>query len=189
MGCAARLVILSCLLAGGLPTLNEARARVAGARVRAISYAEIGYWNIDARYRGSTFEGCVMSHDLGLVPTADLGEGIKAHAFILANGVLSLRASVPWQLESGKHLYQIAVGGRSWKGSLEILESQIYEYAEAYLDLPRDQRLLKQMRRAAFLELRAPDLKPVRVGLDKFSPAIDLLHRCYRDKGIKKASL
>jgi hypothetical protein len=179
---AAHILALACFVAG-LPTLAEARSRA--TRVRSEAYAKVGYWDIAARYRGSRFHDCLMSHDLGFPKTADLGEGVKAPAFTLAKGVLALRASVPWHLEPGKHPYQIAVGAHSWDGSFELSDSEINDYAEVHLDLPQDPTLLQQMRRAAYLDVRAtPDLPTVRVRLDNFSRAHDRLQKCDREKSV-----
>lgn len=124
----------------------------------------IGPWQIEATYRGSKFEHCVMRR------TTE--EGIEVSFQRDAGGLDLTMTSLRWRLQRGK-LYPVDLVA----GSTAIRTNVTAKTNSVSLPIA-DERFLKSLRLADQLDVRGAG-STIAVALDKSAAGLERLESCY----------
>ena len=128
----------------------------------------IGPWQVQASYRGSTFDRCVMSR------VTD--DGVETRFVRDVDGLSLAMTSPRWRLERGKS-YPVELSAGSSKLDVDMSAS-----SDSVTALIKDDRFVKSLKLADALDVKGAGAT-IRVALDRSADGFQRLESCFEKNG------
>lgn len=151
-----RLILVATALLAAFPAI--------GAEEPKAEAVTIGPWQVEAAYKGQTFERCVMSR------TTD--DGVEIRFVRDANGLDLVMSSPKWKLGRGKSYPVELAAGTS------VLKAEVAASGNGVSVPITDDRFLKSLKLADGLEVKGEG-STIQVALDKSAAGLERLEGCY----------